>query len=300
MHVQELKLRLKFALQRLKLARQMSAFSRARHTESKVLSSAVSLGRRRGAGVYALLGDGHDQDAALPAQSIHDSDAPGPRAAGHRVHSLAAAGPDDRVKLTDALARSTVQTNSGDADPALVSEEEASELERQSVSKREHFGDRNPRRMKDVRLEQLHLTAAASTRFTQLSASDNIELPQFFFKKAELAAAAQKHIDDAGDYGFDLKISMFKSNLDSAKVDAKNAASTYTDAVLDVQDTQKQAMRLLKTLGSQIDRWHEASLSIVKLQHALAVAHQRDQLAMKRFIHAAQGALFRLWTYLTL
>ena len=291
MHVQDLKLRLKFALQRLKLARHMSAFSRARQTESKASLVAVSLGRRKGAGVYAMLGGSHDVDGAVRAASTDDADARDTFAVGHRAHRLAAGGSDDRVQLTDALAHSHAQRNPEDADPALVSEEQASALERQSVSRRERLGDRNPRRMQDVRFEQLQRTADASARFTELSAKDNIELPQFSFKKAEVASAAEKNIDDTGDFGnYMVKLSIYKSNLRGAENDAKSAASDYKDAVLDVQDAQKQAMRLLKTLGPQIDRWHEASVSIVKLQHSLADAHQRDKLAMERFVHAAQGA----------
>ena len=63
-------------------------------------------------------------------------------------------------------------------------------------------------------------------------------------------------------------LSIYKSSLRSAKNDAANAADDYKDSVLDVTDAQQDAMRMLKTLGPQIDRWRQASA--VLLEFALA------------------------------
>ena len=147
------------------------------------------------------------------------------------------------------------------------------------------------RRVTDVRLEQVQQSAAViAPRFAQLSAKDSIEVPQFTFNQAHVSKQAQKNIDDLGDFGnYLVKLSIFKSNMRGAQNRVRDAAGDYKDAVLDVQDAQKQAMRMLNTLGPRIDRWHEASLSIVKMQQALAVAHALDQKEMQRFVRAAQG-----------
>ena len=147
------------------------------------------------------------------------------------------------------------------------------------------------RRVTDVRLQQVQQSAAVSSpRFAQLSAKDSIEVPQFTFNQAHVSKQAQKNIDDLGDFGnYLVKLSIFKSNMRGAQNRVRDAAGDYKDAVLDVQDAQKQAMRMLNTLGPRIDRWHEASLSIVKMQQALAVAHALDQKEMQRFVRAAQG-----------
>lgn len=270
--MRDLKLRLKFALQRLKVAGQISAFARARQLESKRAAVAVSMGRRKGASVYAMLGRHYDQDGTA-AIADADTDARAVMPASRR--GVASAGGSERV------------------DPALMAEERASQLEKQSVSRREHFGERNKRRMTDVRFEQLRpsaATGASSNRFTQLSARDNIELPQFAFSSKRVYDEAQKNIKDLGDFGnYQVKLSIFKSNMHGAQNDVRSAASDYKDAVLDVQDAQKQAMRMLNTLGPRIDRWHEASVSIVKMQRALAAAHALDQKELGRFVRAAEG-----------
>ena len=81
-------MRIAAALQRLKLRGQTSAFARARQLEARDEKAAVSLGRRKGAGVYAMLGDRHDGDgvAAVPAV----------RYSVRRVKSSAAAADDWR------------------------------------------------------------------------------------------------------------------------------------------------------------------------------------------------------------
>ena len=147
------------------------------------------------------------------------------------------------------------------------------------------------RRMRDVRLEAVQQSAAVGgARFAKLSAKDNIDVPQFTFNQAHVLKQAHKNMDDLGDFGnYLVKLSIFKSNMRGAQNGVRDAAGDYKDAVLDVQDAQKQAMRMLNTLGPRIDRWHEASLSIVKMQQALAVAHALDQKEMQRFVRAAQG-----------
>jgi hypothetical protein len=144
--------------------------------------------------------------------------------------------------------------------------------------------------MSDVRFEQLDRTAD-SARFADLAAKGKVvELPQFSFNKKHVASQAQKNIDGLGDFGnYGVKLSIFKSNIRGAENDVNAAASDYRDAVSDVQDAQKQAMRMLHTLGPRIDRWFEASVSIVKLQKSLAAAHALDQKALQRFVQAAEG-----------
>ncbi len=273
-------MRLKFALQRLKVAGQISAFARARQLESKRAAVAVSMGRRKGASVYAMLGRHHDQHGTA---AIADADA----------DTDADIGTDARAVMPASRRGEARAGGSERADPALMAEERASQLEKQSVSRRQHFGERNKRRMTDVRFEQLRpsaATVASSNRFTQLSARDNIEVPQFAFSSKRVYDEAHKNIKDLGDFGnYMVKLSIFKSNMHGAQNDVRSAASDYKDAVLDVQDAQKQAMRMLNTLGPRIDRWHEASLSIVKMQRALAAAHALDQKELGRFVRAAEG-----------
>lgn len=265
--VRDLKLRLKFALQRLKVSGRISAFARSREVQSKRAAVAVSVGKRKGAAVYAMFGA--HRARVDDAVSRADADAP----ASRNMRPRAASTSERR-------------------DPALLAEERASEEERQSVMRREQEGDRNMRRVTDVRLQQVQQSAAVSSpRFAQLSAKDSIEVPQFTFNQAHVSKQAQKNIDDLGDFGnYLVKLSIFKSNMRGAQNHVRDAAGDYKDAVLDVQDAQKQAMRMLNTLGPRIDRWHEASLSIVKMQQALAVAHALDQKEMQRFVRAAQGA----------
>jgi hypothetical protein len=271
---------LKFALQRLKLAGQESAFSRARRMESAGAAAAVSLGRRKGAGVYALLGGRHDLDDAGDA-ALAASHAP-----RTRQHSNVASR--EQESEAPVRMRASVNADGSDADPALLSEERASELEKQSLRRR-RFSDRNPRRMADVRFEQLDRTIG-STRFVDLAAMEKIEVPQFNFNKALVASQARKNMNEAGDFGnYAVKLSIFKSNVRGAENDVKAAVSDYKDAVSDVRDAQKQAMRMLNTLGPRVDRWHQASVSIVKLQKSLAAAHALDQKALQRFVHAAEG-----------
>jgi hypothetical protein len=277
---------LKFALQRLRIAGQVSAFARARQSVSKTTVAAVSLGRKEGAGVYALLGSSRDQgdDADVSVDALPEARTPA------RLDDRSSSRGGNRGPESAALARQRDTT-----DPALRSEERASELERQSVQRRGESGDRNSRRMSDVRFEQLGTKGVAaaprSARFADLAAKHSVELPQFTFNKAHVAAEAQKCIDGLGDFGnYGVKLSIFRSNVRGAENDAKAAASDYTDAVLDVQDAQKQAMRMLNTLGPRIDRWYQASLSIVKLQQALAAAHALDQKALRSFVRAAKGA----------
>ena len=264
--MRDLKLRLKFALQRLKVSGRISAFARAREVQSKRAAVAVSVGKRKGAAVYAMLG-------------------------AHRAHV------DDAVTRADADApasrdmRPRAATTSERRNPALLAEERASEEERQSVRRREHEGDVNMRRMRDVRLEAVQQSAAVGgARFVKLSAKDNIDVPQFTFNQAHILKQAHKNMDDLGDFGnYLVKLNIFKSNMRGAQNHVRDAAGEYKDAVLDVQDAQKQAMRMLNTLGPRIDRWHEASVSIVKMQQALAVAHALDQKELQRFVRAAQG-----------
>ena len=277
---------MKFALQRLRIAGQVSAFARARQSVSKTTVAAVSLGRKEGAGVYALLGSSRDQgdDADVSVDALPEARTPA------RLDDRSSSRGGNRGPESAALARQRDTT-----DPALRSEERASELERQSVQRRGESGDRNSRRMSDVRFEQLGTKGVAaaprSARFADLAAKHSVELPQFTFNKAHVAAEAQKCIDGLGDFGnYGVKLSIFRSNVRGAENDAKAAASDYTDAVLDVQDAQKQAMRMLNTLGPRIDRWYQASLSIVKLQQALAAAHALDQKALRSFVRAAKGA----------
>jgi hypothetical protein len=264
--VRDLKLRLKFALQRLKVSGRISAFARSREVQSKRAAVAVSVGKRKGAAVYAMFGA--HRARVDDAVSRADADAP----ASRNMRPRAASTSERR-------------------DPALLAEERASEEERQSVMRREQEGDRNMRRVTDVRLQQVQQSAAVSSpRFAQLSAKDSIEVPQFTFNQAHVSKQAQKNIDDLGNFGnYLVKLSIFKSNMRGAQNHVRDAAGDYKDAVLDVQDAQKQAMRMLNTLGPRIDRWHEASLSIVKMQQALAVAHALDQKEMQRFVRAAQG-----------
>ena len=268
--MRDLKLRLKFALQRLKVSGRISAFARAREVQSKRAAVAVSVGKRKGAAVYAMFGAhrAHVDDAVTRA----DADAPASR--------------DMRPRAATTIER---------RDPALLAEESASEEERQSVRRREHEGDVNMRRMRDVRLEPVQQSAAVGgARFAKLSAKlsakDNIDVPQFTFNQAHILKQAHKNMDDLGDFGnYLVKLSIFKSNMRGAQNHVRDAAGDYKDAVLDVQDAQKQAMRMLNTLGPRIDRWHEASVSIVKMQQALAVAHALDQKELQRFVRAAQG-----------
>lgn len=251
----------------------------------------MSLGRKEGAGVYALLGSSRDQgdDADASVDALHEARTPA------RPDDRSSSRGGNRGPESAALAR---QRDTSHLNPALRSEERASELERQSVQRRGEIGDRNSRRMSDVRFEQLGTKGVAaaprSARFADLAAKHSVELPQFTFNKAHVAAEAQKCIDGLGDFGnYGVKLSIFRSNVRGAENDAKAAASDYTDAVLDVQDAQKQAMRMLNTLGPRIDRWYQASLSIVKLQQALAAAHALDQKALRSFVRAAQGARLR-------
>ena len=264
--MRDLKLRLKFALQRLKVSGRISAFARAREVQSKRAAVAVSVGKRKGAAVYAMLGGhgAHVDDAVTRA----DADAPASR--------------DTRPRAA---------TTSERRNPALLAEESGSEEERQSVRRREHEGDVNMRRMRDVRLEPVQQSAAVGgARFAMLSAKDNIDVPQFTFNQAHVLKQAHKNMDDLGDFGnYMVKLNIFKSNMRGAQNNVRDAAGEYKDAVLDVQDAQKQAMRMLNTLGPRIDRWHEASVSIVKMQQALAVAHALDQKELQRFVRAAQG-----------
>ena len=151
--------------------------------------------------------------------------------------------------------------------------------------------------MTDVRFEQLRqeapeVAASMKHRFTQLSAKkDDIEVPQFTFSSTHVSDQAQKNIKDLGDFGnYMVKVSIFKSTMRGAPNTFRDAVSDYKDAVLVLQDAQKEAMRMLNTLGPRIDRWHEASVSIVKMQQSLAAAHALDQKEMRRFVRAAEGA----------
>ena len=55
------------------------------------------------------------------------------------------------------------------------------------------------------------------------------------------------------------RCSVYKSNVQGAKNEAAGASDDYKDAVLDVTEAQQDAMRMLKTLGPQIERWHQVS-----------------------------------------
>jgi hypothetical protein len=67
-------------------------------------------------------------------------------------------------------------------------------------------------------------------------------------------------------------LSIYKSSLHGAKRDAANAADSYKDAVLDVTDAQQEAMRMLKTLGPQIERWRQASAVALEFELACVFA----------------------------
>ena len=87
-----------------------------------------------------------------------------------------------------------------------------------------------------------------------------------------------------------VKVSIFKSTMRGAQNTFRDAVIDYKDAVIVVQDAQKEAMHLLNTLGPGINRWHDVSVSIVKMQQSLAAAHALDQKEMRRFVRAAEGA----------
>jgi len=186
-------------------------------------------------------------------------------------------------RTTDALAHSSVN------DPALLADQSSSEFTGHSVRRGRTEG-RNSLRMKDVRFEQLR-QAAGDTLFSDLQSKADIEVPQFTFTKAAVVEKAGKLTSDLGNFGsYVVQLSIMKSNLRSAENRVTAAVNDYKDAVMDVKDAQKEAMRMLDTLAPDIDRWSEASISIVKLQHSLAAAHALDQKAMQRFVRAAQGA----------
>ena len=52
---------------------------------------------------------------------------------------------------------------------------------------------------------------------------------------------------------------MYKSNVQGAKNEDTGCSDDYKDAVLDVTEAQQDAMRMLKTLGPQIERWHQVT-----------------------------------------
>ena len=99
---------------------------------------------------------------------------------------------DHRVKSVSAEAATLSVRYAEHRNPALMAEESASQLEKQSVRRREHSGDRDMRRMTDVRFEQLRqeapeVAASMKHRFTQLSAKkDDIEVPQFTFSSTHV------------------------------------------------------------------------------------------------------------------
>jgi hypothetical protein len=249
------------------------------------------MGRREGAGVYALLGSSQDLGDDARSQSVA---VPSFRFRSQRDGSSSYHG-DNRGRESGPFAH---LRGHRDSDPALRAEEHAAQREQQSVLRRSNAGDHNSLRMADVRFEQLHANAVAeasrSLRFAVLAAKQSVELPQFTFNKAHVASQAQKYIDGLGDFGnYGVKLSIFRSNVRGAENDVKAAASEYSDAVADAHDAQKQAMRMLHTLGPRVDRWFQASLSIVKLQRSLAAAHALDQKALSRFVRAAQGTVPR-------
>jgi hypothetical protein len=56
-----------------------------------------------------------------------------------------------------------------------------------------------------------------------------------------------------------------KSNLRSAENRVTAAVNDYKDAVMDVKDAQKEAMRMLDTLAPDIDRWSEVTIHRILL-----------------------------------
>ena len=53
------------------------------------------------------------------------------------------------------------------------------------------------------------------------------------------------------------RCSIYKSNVQGAKNEVTGCSDDYKDAVVDVTEAQQDAMRMLKTLGPQIERWHQ-------------------------------------------
>jgi hypothetical protein len=156
LHVRELKLRISAALQRLKYASRTSAFASSRQLESNAAALAVSLGRRKGAGVYAMFGDRHDGDGAAesdsssfstPSASLMANEAGGSYPSDSRRRNADDVDSDgimNHERTTDALAHSSVN------DPALLADQSSSEFTGHSVRRGRTEG-RNSLRMKDVR-----------------------------------------------------------------------------------------------------------------------------------------------------